>query len=195
MAKTVERAEQPLTVAPPPQPASGLPSATVLRFVLPAAMLILVLFLWNEVPIWLGLHEYELPTLSEDVNALINQWGTIGPNLKATIVDALVGFFFGNLIAVIGAVLFSQSKYIEWTFYPLAIIVQTIPIIVVVPLLVVILSLLNWGPFDPLPIIGLGSKPILAVTILISFFPTLVNMTVGLRAVDPDLYDFMRVIN
>lgn len=194
MNKTAARADQP-RVRAVRSPFAGVSPASSLKIVLPAVVLATFLFLWNEAPTWAGLHEYELPTFSQDIQALFDQWGTIGPNLKATIVDALVGFFIGNAIGILGAILFSQSKYIEWAFYPLAIVIQTIPIIVIVPILVVLFSLFNWGPFDPLPVIGVGSKPILAVTVLISFFPTLVNMTVGLRAIETDLYDFMRVIN
>jgi NitT/TauT family transport system permease protein len=194
MVRAAERAEEPVVATPAPSGA-GLPWATALKFVLPAAMIVVVLFLWNEIPIWAGLHEYELPTFSQDMQALVAQWGTIGPNLQATIVDALLGFFLGNAVGIVAAILFSQSKYIEWTFYPLAIVVQTIPIIVIVPIIVVVFSLIGWSPFDPLPIVGVGSKPILAVTVLISFFPTLVNMTVGLRSVDPDLYDLARIVN
>lgn len=194
MAETVERTKEPVAVALSTSTA-GFQWSAVLKIALPAAVFATFLFLWNQIPIWAGLHEYELPTFSQDMQALVDQWGTIGPNLQATIVDALLGFFVGNVVGIVGAILFSQSKYIEWAFYPLAIVVQTIPVIVVVPIIVVIFSLLGWDPFDPLPIVSVGSKPILAVTVLISFFPTLVNMTSGLRSVDPDLYDLARVVN
>jgi NitT/TauT family transport system permease protein len=178
-----------------PNSTSGFQWTTALKIALPAVVIGTVLFLWNQIPIWAGLHEYELPTFSQDMQALVDQWGTIGPNLQATIIDALLGFFIGNVVGILGSILFSQSRYIEWAFYPLAIIVQTIPVIVIVPIIVVIFALLGWDPFDPLPVVGVGSKPILAVTVLISFFPTLVNMTSGLRSVDPDLYDLARVVN
>jgi NitT/TauT family transport system permease protein len=91
--------------------------------------------------------------------------------------------------------MFSQSKIIEWTFFPLMILMQTVPIVVVSPLLLIVFTVLGWGPEDPLPLIGMGSKPILVVTILISFFPTLVNMTIGLQNLDPNLYEFMQLVN
>jgi NitT/TauT family transport system permease protein len=169
--------------------------STILKIALPALVLATFLFLWNEIPTWVGWQEYTMPTFSEDVRALVDQWGTIGPNLEATIVDALLGFILGNLVGIVGAILFSQSKYIQWAFYPLAIVVQTIPVIVLVPIIVVIFALIGWDPFSSLPLVGVGSKPILAITVLISFFPTLVNMTVGLQSVDPDLYDLARVVN
>jgi NitT/TauT family transport system permease protein len=200
MAETVERTETAERIDEPvaltlSASTAGFQWSTVLKIALPATVLATFFFLWNQVPIWAGLHEYELPTFSQDMQALVDQWGTIGPNLQATIVDALLGFLLGNIVGIVGAILFSQSKYIEWAFYPLAIVVQTIPVIVIVPIIVVVLPLIHLDPFSPLPIVGVGSEPILAVTILISFFPTLVNMTAGLRSVDPDLYDLARVVN
>src|SRR5579859_3580698 len=127
---------------------TGFQWTTGLKIALPAVVIGIFLFLWNQIPIWAGLHEYELPTFSQDIRALVDQWGTIGPNLQATIIDALLGFFLGNVVGILGAILFSQSKYIEWSFYPLAIIVQTIPVIVLVPIIVVIFALLGWDPFD-----------------------------------------------
>jgi NitT/TauT family transport system permease protein len=194
VARTAERTDEQIVTAPP-APAAGFPWVPALKIFLPLAVLAIFLFLWNEIPVWLGLHEYELPTFSQDMQALAEQWDTIGPNLQATIVDALLGFFVGNAVGILSAIVFSQSRYIEWAFMPLAIVVQTIPIIVIVPIMVVLFSIFGWAPLDPLPVVGVGSKPILAVTVLISFFPTLVNMAVGLRSVDPDLYDLARVVN
>lgn len=198
MADAVPRAEVKPELPTQQAPRSllaSLPWSAAARVFLPLTALAVFLVLWNWLPTALGLQTFELPPFSQDIKALIDQWSAIGPNLRVTIVDALLGFAVGNLLAVVVAIIFSQSKYLEWTFFPLAILVQTIPIIVIAPLMVVILSVFNWGPFDPLPVIGIGSKPILAVTVLITFFPTLVNMTVGLRAVDANLFDFMRLVN
>jgi NitT/TauT family transport system permease protein len=166
-----------------------------LRIILPLLALAAFLLFWNYAPLWKGLHEYEVPTFSEDIGALFANWNIIGPQLKVSIADSLIGFFVGNLLAVLGAILFTQSKYAEWTFFPLAILAQTIPIVVFAPLSFTIFNAMNWGPDDPLPIIGVGTKPILAVTVLITFFPTLINMTVGLKSIDPNLFEFMRLVN
>lgn len=161
---------------------------------LPAFGIGLFLFVWNYGPLWLGLHRYEVPTLSEDIQALQANWSIIGPALKDSVADALCGFFLGNLLAIFGAILFTQSRLIERTWFPLAIVFQTIPIVVIAPLSLTIFASLQWGPYDPLPIIDTGLKPILLVTVLITFFPTLVNMTVGLKDIDPNLHELMRLI-
>src|SRR5947209_17414412 len=103
MAKIAERTEEAIEVTIA-VPAEGFPWSTVLKFALPAVVIATFLFLWNQVPTWAGLHEYELPTFSQDMHALVDQWGTIGPNLQATIVDALLGFFLGNVVGILGAI-------------------------------------------------------------------------------------------
>ena len=164
------------------------------NILLPAAGIGFVLFVWNYGPLWLGLHSYEVPTLSEDIQALQANWGTIGPKLQESVADALAGFFLGNILALLGAIVFTQSRIAERTFFPLAIVFQAIPIVVVAPVSLQIFASLDWGPYDPLPVINSGLKPILLVTVLITFFPTLVNMTGGLKDIDPNLYELMRLI-
>jgi putative hydroxymethylpyrimidine transport system permease protein len=66
-------------------------------------------------------------------------------------------------------------------FYPLLVASQTVPIIVVAPILVV------W--------FGFGITPKLVIIALICFFPITVNALDGLRAVDPDLIKLMRTLD
>jgi NitT/TauT family transport system permease protein len=123
------------------------------------------------------------------LQGLRDDWPDIGIALLVTFQDALAGFILGNLLAILGATVFAYSLNAERAFYPLAILVQTVPIIVYVPLLVVV--------FDRVPVLNANSSSaaVVAVTILISFFPTLVNMNVGFKAIDPRLYEFMRLLN
>ena len=65
--------------------------------------------------------------------------------------------------------------------YPLLVASQTIPVIVIAPILVV------W--------FGYGIGPKLAVIALICFFPIAVNTLDGLRSVDPDAVRMMRSLD
>ena len=118
---------------PPPPTTSGrrLLVRKTLNILLPTIGIALFLIVANWGPIWLGLHQYEVPTLSESIQALQSNWSTIGPALQQSIADALAGFFVGNLLALLGAILFCQSRTIERTWFPLAIVFQAIPIVVI----------------------------------------------------------------
>lgn len=117
--------------------------------------------------------------------AVLRTFGTHGGILLAnfwpTLFEAVTGFFVGNILAILLAVWFVHSQRAEAAFYPLAVFFQTIPIIAIAPILVLIL--------------GNGYAPKIAIAALISFFPTLVNMVRGLKAVHPQTLELMRVLS
>ena len=73
------------------------------------------------------------------------------------------------------------SETLRRAFYPLIVASQTIPIIVIAPILVV------W--------FGFGIGPKLAIVALICFFPITVNTLDGLRSVDPEAIKMMRTLD
>ncbi len=102
-------------------------------------------------------------------------------NFWPTLFESVLGFIFGNLIAILLAIWFVHSRTAEKAFYPIAVFVNTIPIIAVAPILVLIF--------------GSGYLPKVIIAALICFFPTLVNMVRGLKAVTPATLDLMRVLS
>jgi NitT/TauT family transport system permease protein/putative hydroxymethylpyrimidine transport system permease protein len=83
------------------------------------------------------------------------------------------------VVAGVGfAVALHLSEALRRAFYPLIVASQTVPIIVIAPILVV------W--------FGFGIAPKLAIIALICFFPITVNTLDGLRSVDPELLKLMR---
>jgi len=95
-----------------------------------------------------------------------------------TLEEAFTGFFIAILLAIILAVLMDSFPLAKKAFYPLFIVSQTIPIIILVPLLVM------WFGFDKLPKI--------IVVILVCFFPIVVNLLEGLESVDRDMLNLFK---
>jgi NitT/TauT family transport system permease protein len=162
---------------------------TLSRFLLPALVIAVFLAIWQWVPPALNIPTYELPNLSTTLQGLQNDWADLGNALLVTTQDALAGFLIGNVLAILGATIFAYSSNMERAFYPIAILVQTIPIVVYVPLLIILL--------DQVPALSNNAQAlaVVGVTVLISFFPTLVNMTVGFKSIDPRVYELMRLLN
>ena len=79
------------------------------------------------------------------------------------------------------AVAMHLSETLRRAFYPLLVASQTIPIVVIAPILVV------W--------FGFGIGPKLAIVALICFFPITVNTLDGLRSVDPEATKMMRTLD
>jgi NitT/TauT family transport system permease protein len=163
--------------------------STISGFILPTLVVAVFLAIWQWLPPALNIPTYELPNFSTTLQGLQNDWPDLGNALLVTMQDALAGFIIGNALAILGATVFAYSSNMERAFYPLAILVQTIPIVVYVPLLIIL--------FDQVPLLSDNAQAlaVVGVTILISFFPTLVNMTVGFKAIDPRVYELMRLLN
>lgn len=166
-----------------------LSAGLVAGYLLPLLVFAGFLLLWQFLPRWLGFHTYEVPNLGDTITGLRTDWSAIGTALLVTLQDAVLGFVLGNALAILGATIFSYSRLIERAFYPLAILVQTIPILVYAPIFVILFY--RIGPLSA----NAQSAAVVSVAVLITFFPTLVNMTVGLKTIDPNVYEFMRLLN
>lgn len=182
-------AELPAGGASPPRRVPGVSVDLFGRYGLPTAVIAVFLFLWQVVPPAVGLRSVEVPNLSATLTDLHDYWSEIGSALLITIQDALLGFLIGNSLAILGATAFVWFRSLERAFYPVAILVQTIPIVVYGPLFVLV--------FDKTPVLRdhPEAPSVILVAVLITFFPTLVNMTVGLKSVDPRVYELMRLLN
>ncbi|MEH6579818.1 MAG: ABC transporter permease [Amphritea sp.] len=124
---------------------------------------------------------YIAPAPSEVFATLIEERELLLRNFVPTFIESFAGFMVGNLIAIILAITFVHNKTAEKAFFPIAVFVNTIPILAVAPILVLI-----FGN-------GLTAKVVIAA--LICFFPTLVNMVRGLESVNPQLLELSRILS
>jgi len=121
------------------------------------------------------------PLPSEVAVFTARKWQFLLGHMAVTLAEAGAGFVIGNLLAVGLAIVSVYSQMIERAVMPFALAVRSIPLIAVTPVLIFLL--------------GLGSESKIAVAVLVSFFPTLVNMIVGLRSVDHRLLELMHVLD
>lgn len=101
--------------------------------------------------------------------------------LGVTLLEALAGFLVGNAVALTLAILSIYSPLVDRLVMPFALAVRSIPVVALTPLLILLLGV-DW-------------KPKVAVAALVVFFPTLVNMAIGLRSVDARAFELMHVLN
>jgi NitT/TauT family transport system permease protein len=92
---------------------------------------------------------------------------------------ALFGLAIAAAVGVGLAVLMSQARWVERSLYPYAVILQTIPVLAIVPLLGF------WFGF------GFGSRVL--VCVLVSIFPIIANTLFGLRSTNGNLEDLFRL--
>jgi NitT/TauT family transport system permease protein len=149
-----------------------------LRGVLPIAVLALGVVLWGTVVRVYAIPAYVLPGPGLVLETLVADWGVLSASLVVTLITTLEGF----VLAVVGgvglAVLFNQSRLIEYSLYPYAVILQVTPIVAIAPLLLIYLS---------------QPTAVLACAWIVAFFPVLANTTLGLNSVDHNLSDLFRL--
>lgn len=157
------------------------------RVLAPALIVIALLGLWELAASWhllsdaLNIEPFLIPAPSEIAEALWKDRDLLADNAWVTLQEVLLGFACAVAAGLVFAVVLHLSETLRRAFYPLLVASQTVPIIVVAPILVV------W--------FGFGIGPKLAIIALICFFPITVNALDGLRSVDPDAVKMMRTLD
>jgi NitT/TauT family transport system permease protein/putative hydroxymethylpyrimidine transport system permease protein len=129
----------------------------------------------------LNLEPFLVPAPSEVADSLWQDRALLGDNAWVTIQEVLAGFALSVIVGVAFAVALHLSPSLRRAVYPLLVASQTVPIVVVAPILVV------W--------LGFGIGPKLVIIALICFFPITVNTLDGLASVDLDLVKMMRSLD
>jgi NitT/TauT family transport system permease protein len=150
----------------------------VLRIVLPVVALAIGVLAWDLVVRVNDLPPYILPGPGLVASTVVTDW----PVLWSSLLSTLETTFAGLALAVIGgvglAIAFNQSRLIEHSFYPYAVILQVTPVVAIAPLLLIYLP---------------QQAAVLACAWIVAFFPVLANTTLGLNSVDHNLADLFRL--
>lgn len=147
----------------------------------PLSVAAVALLLWQGICSLLDVPTYLVPRPTDIVNVFFTKGDLLAKNTLPTLYEALLGFGIGAIAAVSLAVGFVYWKALEAGLMPIAVFIQTIPIVGIAPLLVILL--------------GTGYLPKITISALITFFPILVNATRGLQAADPRILDLMKILS
>ena len=148
---------------------------------LPLFAIIGLLFAWWASVIVFEIKPFIAPNPVNVVKVLIARFDILFANLVPTAIEAFLGFLLGNFAAIALATVFVHKRTAEEAFFPIAVMINTVPVVAKAPILVLLL--------------GNGMEPKIAIAALICFFPTLVNMTRGLRDVNPQQLELMHVLS
>src|SRR5215471_8957196 len=161
-------------VSPGGQPSSRERLDRTLRIALPIVVLTIGLLIWEAVVRIGNVPAYVLPAPFLILKTLVTDWALLGRSLLVTLTTTLEGFLLAAAGGVGLAVLFNQSRLLEYSLYPYAVILQVTPIVAIAPLLLIYL---------PQP------AAVLVCAWIVAFFPVLANTTLGLNSVDRNLAD------
>ena len=148
-----------------------------LRPVLATAVIIV---LWQLLVTAFSVPAWKLPAPTAIAAELYASRALFLRHTWVTLQEVLIGFAVAFSFGVLVAALIASSFTFRRVVYPMVIASQTIPTIVIAPLLLI------W--------VGYGLAPKIIVVTLIAFFPVVVNAVDGLGATDPDMVRMMRTM-
>ena len=167
---------------PPPIAAGqGVPDSRTVRLVrilLPVVVLAAAIAAWEFVVRFYAIPPYVLPAPLAVFQTLVSDWPVLSQSLLTTLSTTLQGFLAAAVGGIALALLFNQSKWLEYSLFPYAVILQVTPVIAIAPLLLIYLP---------------QQTAVIACAWIVGFFPVLSNTTLGLNSVDRNLAGLFRL--
>lgn len=157
------------------------------RWLLPMLLLALLVGLWQiaassgAIADLLSLEPYLVPSPAEIAQSLWDNRSLLAENAWVTLREMVFGILCAILVGVGFAVAMHRWRVVRDAAYPLIVISQTIPVLVIAPILTV------W--------FGYGIAPKVVIIALVCFFPLTVNALDGLRSVEPEGVKMMRSLD
>ncbi len=144
----------------------------------PALFLAALVAGWEVAVRVLDVAPYILPAPSRIWDAFLRTRGTLPEHIITTLREAVLGIGYGAAVGAGLAVALAGVPLLRRVLYPVLVTSQTIPMIVLAPILIV------W--------FGFGETPKVVLVALWVFFPVTVSMTDGLLGADRELIGLVR---
>lgn len=130
-----------------------------------------LLAIW-EACVWIfQIPLYVLPAPSQVIVALVKDAGVLLDHSLVTVAEALAGMGIALVLSVVLGILMDAFPAFKQSLYPLLVVTQTVPMIVLAPIFIIYL--------------GFGLAPKILTVVLMCFFPVVVSFTDGMAQVSP----------
>lgn len=150
-----------------------------LRYVAPAVVGLAMLLLWQAIVTAFEVPAYLVPGPAAVFRALIDDHVLLLSALWFTLRIAFSALLLSVILGTAFACLFAQSRVIEASLFPYAVLLQVTPVIAIAPLVII------WTHDVPTALVICAT--------VVAIFPVISNTTLGLRSVDPALLDVFRL--
>jgi len=142
------------------------------RILLPIVVLAAGIAVWELVVRLDNIPPYVLPGPIAVFRTLVGDWPVLSRSLLTTLQTTFEGFTAAGVGGIVLALLFNQSRWLEYSLFPYAVILQVTPVIAIAPLLLIYLP---------------QQTAVIVCAWIVAFFPVLSNTTLGLNSVDRNL--------
>jgi NitT/TauT family transport system permease protein len=151
----------------------------IARIAMPLLVALLALGGWEWIVRAREIPPYLLPGPLLIAETLVRDWGTLSGSLAITLRITLLALVAAVVLGTLLAILFAQSKWVEFSFFPYAVILQVTPVVAIAPLIII------W--------VNDVALSLLICAWIVAFFPILSNTTLGLNSFDHNLADLFRL--
>ena len=149
------------------------------KIVAPLVIGAVMLGLWELIVRQAGIPPYILPGPWLILRTLVSDWGTLSDSLWITLEITALALLAAVVVGGLLSILFTQSKWIELSFFPYAVVLQVTPIVAIAPLIII------W--------VNNTLASLLICAWIVAFFPILSNTILGLNSADHNLVDLFQL--
>jgi NitT/TauT family transport system permease protein len=149
------------------------------RYGAPLIVAIVVIAVWQALVTAYNVPVYLVPSPAAVARTLIADRRLLLDSLGVTLGVALYALALATLLGTAAALLFVQSRWIEMSLFPYAVLLQVTPIVAIAPLIII------W--------VRDTRTALVFCAVVVAIFPIISNTTLGLRSVDPGLVDLFRL--
>lgn len=122
-----------------------------------------------------------LPAPSRIIIHVFENLGFYADNAAVTVAEGAAGLVLAFVTAMVVATAMAHSPFVERASWPVLVLIQSTPIVVLVPVFI------RW--------LGFGMAPKIAIAALFAFVPFVSNAVTGLRSVDADRLDLLHSVD
>lgn len=154
-------------------------SGNMLKWGAPIAVGVLILLAWHVVVQAFSISKFIVPAPAVVLQTLIAEWDLLYRSLMITLKITFGAFFLAVLVGTVIAFLFVQSRVVEASFFPYAVLLQVTPIVAIAPLIII------W--------VRHPTTALVVCATIVALFPIISNTTLGLRSVNQGLVNLFRM--
>ena len=151
----------------------------VLRLVAPIALAIVLLAAWQLAVTLYDVPAYLVPSPLRIGQTMIEDRALLLGSLWVTAKIALTALAIAVAAGVAVALVFAQSRIVEASLLPYAILLQVTPVVAIAPLIII------WVKDTYVALV--------LCAVVVAIFPVISSTSIGLRSVDPGLADLFRM--
>lgn len=150
-----------------------------MQIAMPVGVGVLLLGLWEFLVWYYQVPKFLVPAPRVIGATLIEDWSLLSKSLMVTLKVTFLAFFIAVVIGTLVAFVFVQSRVVEMSLFPYAVLLQVTPVVAIAPLIII------WAKDT--------NTALIVCATIVALFPIISNTILGLRSVNPGLLNLFKM--